>query len=63
MNKYIIITVILAGFISAVEAQPVPAPDENIPYLMTFGNMAETSWGDDDFSQTFFFSRMRVHFH
>jgi hypothetical protein len=36
-------------------AQPVPAGDENIPYLMTFGNKAETSWGDDDFSQTFFF--------
>ncbi|MBN1597919.1 MAG: hypothetical protein JW894_06455 [Bacteroidales bacterium] len=35
--------------------QPVPAGDENIPFLMTFGNKAETSWGDDDFSQTFFF--------
>jgi hypothetical protein len=39
-----------------VEAQPVPAGDENIPYLMTFGGNSETSWGDDDFSQTFFFS-------
>jgi len=37
------------------KAQPVPAGDENIPYLMTFGSDAETSWGDDDFSQTFFF--------
>jgi len=36
-------------------AQPVPAGDENIPYLMTFGPKAETSWGDDDYSQTFFF--------
>ncbi|MBN1388337.1 MAG: hypothetical protein JW965_07815 [Bacteroidales bacterium] len=36
-------------------AQPVPAGDENIPYLMTFGGDGETSWGDDDFSQTFFF--------
>ncbi len=36
-------------------AQPVPNVDENIPYLMTFGNKAETSWGDDDFSSTFFF--------
>jgi hypothetical protein len=35
--------------------QPVPAGDENIPFLMTFGSAAETSWGDDDFSQTFFF--------
>ncbi len=39
----------------AVEAQPVPAGDENIPYLMTFGPKAGTSWGDDDFSQAFFF--------
>ncbi|MFP4059990.1 MAG: hypothetical protein ACOCW8_00710 [bacterium] len=36
-------------------SQPVPAEDENIPFLMTFGSKAETSWGDDDFSQTFFF--------
>lgn len=36
-------------------AQPVPNVDENIPYLMTFGKEAETSWGDDDFSQAFFF--------
>ncbi len=35
--------------------QPVPAGDENIPFLMTFGPKAERSWGDDDFSQTFFF--------
>jgi hypothetical protein len=35
--------------------QPVPAGDENIPYLMSFGPKASTSWGDDDFSQTFFF--------
>ncbi len=38
-----------------VSAQPVPAGDENIPYLMTFGPKAGTSWGDDDFSQAFFF--------
>jgi hypothetical protein len=36
-------------------SQPVPAHDENIPFLMTFGPQAETSYGDDDFSQTFFF--------
>ena len=36
-------------------AQPVPADDENIPYLMTFGPKCPRSWGDDDFSQTFFF--------
>lgn len=40
---------------SSLRAQPVPNVDENIPYLMTFGKNAETSWGDDDFSQVFFF--------
>ncbi len=37
-----------------IYSQPVPNVDENIPYLMTFGNRAETSWGDDDYSSTFF---------
>ena len=36
-------------------AQPVPAEEENIPFLVTFGANSLTSWGDDDFSQTFFF--------
>jgi len=54
MKKIIITSLFLfAGFY--LLAQPVPAEDENIPYLMTFGPKAETSWGDDDFSQTFFF--------
>jgi hypothetical protein len=34
--------------------QPVPAVDENIPYLVTFGADGSTSWGDDDFCQVFF---------
>lgn len=37
-------------------AQAVPAEEENIPYLVTFGREAEPSWGDDDFCQVFFFS-------
>lgn len=45
----------------AGRSQEVPAPDENIPYLMTFGNEGETSWGDDDFSQTFFFKIPRTY--
>lgn len=36
-------------------SQPAPAIDENIPYLVTFGGDASTSWGDDDFCQIFFF--------
>jgi hypothetical protein len=37
-------------------AQPVPALDENIPHLVTFGGDGETGWGDDDFVQIIFFS-------
>ncbi len=36
-------------------AQLIPSEDNNIPYLVTFGKNGNTSWGDDDFSQTFFF--------
>jgi hypothetical protein len=47
--------ILLTGF--NFNGQPVPAEDENIPYLMVFGGggKKETSWGDDDFCQTFFF--------
>ena len=38
-----------------VAAQSVPSSEENIPYLVTFGKESMTSWGDDDFCQTFFF--------
>ena len=37
-------------------AQEVPSPQENIPYLVTFGLNSDHSWGDDDFSQTVFFT-------
>jgi hypothetical protein len=55
LKSVLLISVILFTHIGKTVAQPVPAGDENIPYLMTFGNKAESSWGDDDFSQTFFF--------
>ena len=48
-------TIILLIISNIALSQPVPNVEENIPYLMTFGLEAETSWGDDDFSQTFFF--------
>ena len=54
--RIFIISLAVSFFLCFAEAQPVPAGDENIPYLMTFGANSETSWGDDDFSQTFFFS-------
>jgi hypothetical protein len=42
-------------FSSRFFAQQVPAVEENIPFLVTFGKEGEKSWGDDDFSQTYFF--------
>ena len=48
-----IISLILIGRI-ALFSQSAPAVDENIPYLMTFGGNALTSWGDDDFCQVFY---------
>jgi len=36
--------------------QAVPGKDENIPYLVAFGQNGETSWGDDDFRSIFFFT-------
>jgi hypothetical protein len=54
MQRFLVSFLLFFVF-AGVYAQPVPAGDENIPYLMTFGPRAEKSWGDDDFSQTFFF--------
>ncbi len=42
-------------------AQPVPAVDENIPYLVTFGKEGDTAWGDNDFTQIIFFSVPKNH--
>ncbi len=44
----------LAEFIP-LYSQSVPARDENIPYLVTFGKDADRSWGDYNFCQIFFF--------
>jgi hypothetical protein len=49
---WIISFILTAGL--PVFSQSAPAIDENIPYLMTFGGNASTSWGDDDFMQIFF---------
>jgi hypothetical protein len=57
INKILLTGTILCLFsIQGVVAQPVPGADENIPFLVTFGKNADTKWGDDDFSQTFFFA-------
>lgn len=50
-----LLTCILILTVSDIPAQRVPASDQNFPFLVTFGNQAEKSWGDDDFVQIFFF--------
>ena len=52
--KYLVITFSLF-LVGKAWAQAVPATEENIPFLVTFGNKAESSFGDDDHTQIFFF--------
>lgn len=58
MKNFVIKSILLMLFLAFqapfVVAQAFPSEDENIPYLITFGKSGATSWGDDDFSQTFF---------
>jgi hypothetical protein len=55
MLRQLLFVVIL---ISSVQlfAQPVPAVDENIPHLVTFGSNGDHTWGDNDYCQIIFFS-------
>ena len=50
-----VLLIIAFLYFSNCIAQPVPAADENIPFLVTFGKDAGTKWGDDDYCQIFFF--------
>jgi hypothetical protein len=55
LERIYITLIAIAAFCRSTFAQPVPASDENIPFLVTFGNEAESKWGDDDYCQVFFF--------
>jgi hypothetical protein len=61
MNKTYFLTFTFSLLMLRTFAQAVPAPEENIPFLVTFGNKAETSFGDDDFTQIFFFVIPKTH--
>ncbi len=50
-----ILTVLLSLIFLSTYSQPVPSVEENIPFLMTFGPEADPTWGDDDYTQVFFF--------
>ena len=56
MKKKWIWSVIMFLMLESLTAQSIPAKNENIPFLVTFGKSAEKSWGDDDFNQIIFFS-------
>lgn len=47
--------VLLYFFTAKIFAQQVPGKEENIPFLVTFSKDSEKRWGDDDFSQTWFY--------
>lgn len=53
-NIFILFVVIIVAK-NSLFAQQMPSKIENIAYLVTFGKEASTSFGDDDFFQTFFF--------
>jgi hypothetical protein len=54
----LILSLSLSGLLqwTGIYGQEVPGRDENITFLVTFGKEGETSWGDDDFYQVFFFA-------
>jgi len=52
--KTIISALLCLNILSSI-AQQVPAAEENIPFLVTFGKESAKAWGDDDYCQTFFF--------
>ncbi|HEY5535008.1 MAG TPA: hypothetical protein VIL99_08760 [Ignavibacteria bacterium] len=54
MKRYVLIISFIINAGIGLFSQSAPAIDENIPYLVTFGGDAVTSWGDDDFCQIFY---------
>jgi hypothetical protein len=54
LKRYILIISFILNAGVGLFSQSAPAIDENIPYLVTFGGDAVTSWGDDDFCQIFY---------
>jgi hypothetical protein len=54
LKRYVLIISFILNAGICLFSQSAPATDENIPYLITFGGNASTSWGDDDFCQIFF---------
>jgi len=56
LKKLIKLYIFLFFLVPLANGQIVPNSIENIDYLVTFGKEGDTSWGDDDFAQVYFFS-------
>ena len=56
-NTFILICFFLIALLqlNIIKAQGVPGDDEKIPFLVTFGKEANVTFGDDDFTQIWFF--------
>lgn len=54
MKKTLLLFLIFTS-VNLSYGQAVPSSEENIPYIVTFGKDSDTSWGDDDFTQIFYF--------
>lgn len=54
--KYFVTVLFITCIVSFSQsfAQHIPAAEENIEFLITFGSAAPADWGDDDHCQTFF---------
>lgn len=59
--KIFFLIIVLFGLDTLTFGQAVPAPEENIPFLVTFGKNGSKKWGDDDFVQSFFFVIPETH--
>ena len=53
MHIHILLILLIISF--TAHGQRIPNETENIDYLVTFGGEAPVSWGDDDYTQIFFF--------
>jgi hypothetical protein len=55
MRRSAVTLFLLCNFIVSV-GQPIPSPEEKIPFACTFAKDSDKEWGDDDFVQIFFFA-------
>ncbi|HEX2974844.1 MAG TPA: hypothetical protein VHO68_02820 [Bacteroidales bacterium] len=59
LNKYIfrlfLPAMLVIMVLPSIKAQQVPSPEENIPFLVTFGKDGKDSWGDDTKHSVWFF--------